>query len=112
MLSLFIILIIVGIGVAIVVLYMNRHELSAQPLAPATPVQNIFSPDHNLQAVIRGRLDGTFQVEVRRRRVEETDSGPSETWALVYGPAIVASQEEATDLANAQLGLLTADFAE
>jgi len=85
--------------------FAYRHELSAKPLAPAIPVQNIFSPDRNLQAVIRGRLDGTFQVEVRRRRMEETDSGPSETWALVYGPAIVASIEEATDVANQQFGI-------
>jgi hypothetical protein len=103
MMLILLILIVVGIVVAIVIGYVYQREFSTKPLAPAVQVENIFSPDHNLQAIIRGRLDGTFQVEVRRRRVEETDSGPSETWALVYGPAIVASMEEAANVANQQL---------
>jgi hypothetical protein len=104
----FLILLVLGLVLVIVVWYLSQHESSAKPLAPALPVQNIFSHDRDLQAVIRGRLDGTFQVEVRRRRTEETDSDPSETWVLVYGPAIVASMEEAADVANQQLGTLDA----
>jgi hypothetical protein len=103
MMLILLILIVTGIVVAIVIGYVYQREFLSKPL-PAEQVQNIFSPDRNLQAVIRSRLDGTFQVEVRRRRVEETDSGPSETWALVYGPVIVASMEEAADVANQQLG--------
>jgi hypothetical protein len=87
-------------GFAAWVIY-RRELASVRPVAESS-VQKIFSPAGNLRAEIRNRPDGTFQVEIRRRRMEETDSGPSETWALVYGPAIVASMEEAADVANRQ----------
>ncbi len=93
-----------GIVLAVVVWVLYQRELPVEPVAPASQVQSIFSPDRKLQAILRSRLEGTFQVEVRERRVAETESGPAESWTLVYGPAIVASQAEAVEIANQQVG--------
>jgi hypothetical protein len=84
---------------------LYQRELSSMPAVPASPVQNILSPDGNLQAEIRNRPDGTFQVEVRRRKLDDSpDTSPVVTWILVYGPAITASLAEAVDIANQQVG--------
>jgi hypothetical protein len=105
MLLLLIVFVALGVLLTIVVWFLYQREMSAEPLAPASQVQNIFSPDKNLQAVIRSRPDGAFQVEVRRRRVDDSpETGPVETWALVYGPAITSSLEEAVEIANQQVG--------
>jgi hypothetical protein len=81
-----------------------QRESSAEPLAPPSPVQNISSPDGKLQAVIRGRPEDTFQVEVRRLRVDETENGPRESWELIHGPVIIGTLEEAVEIANQQMG--------
>ena len=86
---------------------LYQRELSSTPAIPASPVQNILSPDGNLQAVIRNRPDGTFQVEVRRRGQDDSpDTGLTETWTLVYGPAITDSLAEAVEIANERVGAL------
>ena len=102
-------LLVVGVVAAVVVWFLSQQESAGERLAPVAQVQNIFSADRNLQAVIRERLDGTFQVEVRRRRVEESETGPVETWALVYGPAITGSLEEAVEIANQQVGVVRSE---
>ena len=83
---------------------LYQRELSATPAVPESTVQKILSSDGNLQAVIHSRPDGTFQVEVRHRRLDDSpDTGTTETWTLVYGPAITASLAEAVDIANQRM---------
>ena len=73
---------------------------------PESVVQKIFSPDGNLQALIRNRPDRTYQVEVRRRGQDDSpDTGIAETWTLVYGPAITSTFDEAVEIANQQMGM-------
>lgn len=98
-----VVILLLALGFGAWLLY-QRESTPVQPVVESA-TQKILSPDGNLRAEIRSRADGAFDVEVRRRRTEETDSGPSETWDLVYGPAIVASMEEAVDAANQQLGV-------
>lgn len=105
MMLLLIILLFLGILAAIGIWLYYQSGLPAEPIAPASQVQNISSPDGNLQAVIRNRPEDTFQVEVRRRRLDDSpDTGPTETWTLVYGPAITSTLEEAMDIANKRIG--------
>ena len=86
---------------------LYQRELSLTPAVPASPVQNILSPDGNLQTVIRNHPDGTFQVEVRRRGQDDSpDTGLTETWTLVSGPAITGSLAEAVEIANQRVGAL------
>jgi len=98
-------LLVVGVVVAVVVWFLSQQESGGERLASAARVQNIFSADRNLQAVIRERLDGTFQVEIRRRRLDDSpDTGPTETWTLVYGPVISSTLGEAVEIANQRMG--------
>ena len=72
---------------------------------PDSAVQKIFSPDGNLQAVIRNRADGTFQVEIGRCGQDDSpDTGLTETWSLINGPAITDSLAEAVEIANQRVG--------
>jgi hypothetical protein len=94
------------LAVAVGVWLLYQRELSVKPAAPEGAVQKILSPDGNLQAEIRNRPDGTFQMEVRHRRLDDSpDTGLTETWTLVYGPALTGSLEEAVEIANQQMGM-------
>jgi hypothetical protein len=82
-----------------------RRESLTPPAPHENVAQKISSPDGNLQATISNRPDGTYQVEVRRREQDNSpDSGVTETWTLVYGPAIIGSLDEAVDIANQRVG--------
>jgi hypothetical protein len=103
LIGIFLVILLAALGFGAWLLY--QRELAPPPVAPESAIQKILSPDGNLQAVIRNRPGGTFQVEVRRRRLEDSpDTGPVETWALVYGPAITSSLEEAVEIANQRVG--------
>jgi hypothetical protein len=82
-----------------------QHASPTSPIAPESATQKISSPDGNLQATIHNRPDGTYKVEVRRRgQVDSPDTGVTETWTLVYGPAIIGTLEETVKIANQQMG--------
>jgi hypothetical protein len=74
-------------------------------------VQEVYSPDNLMKAVIRKRDDGLYQVGTyQRKREDSPDFGPNDFRAKLPGAPLTDTLESAIQLASRQVGAGTDEF--
>lgn len=74
-------------------------------------LDEIFSRDGSLKAVIHKRADGLYQVEFhQRQQTESQDFGPNLDWEKLPGVSVVESLESAVELASSHVGAGTEEY--